>query len=130
MSTTTTRLCRRPSISDSLKLGCAGVEADSTDVNNPAFPAASQEVSCNVVERHRPRSALFVSNLDNAGRHAPTMQTFPLLRNKDGTVLSVDPTTDGALSRPRLLGPCLDVTVDSGREDDPGSDQSSVLVRS
>jgi len=40
------------------------------------------------------------------------MQTFPLLRNKDGTVLSVDPTTDGALSRPKLLGPCLDVNTD------------------
>src|SRR4029078_7535640 len=72
------------------------------------FPAATAEVSCRVVERHRARSQLFFSQRDDAGRHAPTMQTFPLLRDKDGTVLSVDPSSDGALTRPKLLGPCLD----------------------
>jgi hypothetical protein len=100
--------CRRPKDTDDFKLGCGSVNgmpiADSTN----RFPASSQEVSCKVVERHRPRSQLFISQVDQAGRHAPAMQTFPLLRDKDGTVLSVDPSADGALSRPKLLGPCLD----------------------
>jgi hypothetical protein len=106
--------CRRPLETDDLRLGCGA--ADGTQLSDTqaktAFPAASQEISCRVVERHRPRAAQYISNLDAAGRHAPAMQTFPLLRNKDGTVLSIDPTTEGALTRPKLLGPCLDVNPD------------------
>jgi hypothetical protein len=99
--------CRRPSATDATSLGCAGVVPDSNPAM-PSFPAASQEVSCRVVERHRQRSQFYITNLvDAAGHHAPSMQTFPLLHNKDGTVLSVDPSTDGAFTRPRLLGPCL-----------------------
>jgi hypothetical protein len=102
--------CRRPKDSDDVKLGCGSTNgvplADKTDL----FQATSQEVSCRVVERHRARSQLFFSQVDQTGRHAPAMQTFPLLRDKDGTVLSVDPATDGALARPKLLGPVLDST--------------------
>jgi hypothetical protein len=102
--------CRRPIDTDDVKLGCGSTNGMPHADKTGLFPAASQEVSCQVVERHRPRSQLFFSQVDVTGRHAPAMQTFPLLRDKDGTVLSVDPATDGALSRPKLLGPVLDPT--------------------
>jgi hypothetical protein len=105
--------CRRPKDTDDVKLGCGSTNgmplADKTNL----FPSSSLEVSCRVVERHRPRSQLFISQVDAAGRHAPAMQTFPLLRDKDGTVLSVDPSADAALTRPKLLGPCLDPSPNS-----------------
>src|SRR5690606_35707166 len=86
--------CRRPDSPLSL-LGCEG-EA-------PA-PFASREASCHIVERHRPRSAYYFSYDDDAGHHAPTMQSFPMLYGPDGALRGGEQARiEGEL--PRLLGP-------------------------
>lgn len=87
--------CRRPDAPLSM-LGCEGKE--------PA-PFASGEASCNVVERHRPRSAHYFSYDDAAGHHAPTMQSFPVLYGRDGTLRSGDQVAREEGELPRLLGP-------------------------
>lgn len=96
--------CRRPAASDDDALGCKGkLMLDSTHT----LFSASGEASCNVVERHRQRSFQFFANAPNAGLNAPALQTFPLLWDKTGTVLSTDPTRTESHERPKLLGPSM-----------------------
>jgi hypothetical protein len=98
--------CRRPQLTDDLTLGCSGQLATSlsTPIN---FQSSSKEVSCNVVERHRPRSNQYFTNNDLAGQHAPAMQGFPLLHDSDGTALSIDPMQRESVRRPKMLTPRL-----------------------
>jgi hypothetical protein len=100
--------CRRP-VPSATTLACGGAPViASTD---PAKNAVSNEVSCNVVERHRLRSSHFyANNSSTSGLHAPSMQNFPLLHDKDG---AVSQDTAGASRRPKMLGPLfVDVSVD------------------
>jgi hypothetical protein len=97
--------CRRPYDSDDSVLGCK--EDTFIPKGGAGLPSASQEVSCNIVERHRPRSATFFTNAAQAGRHAPAMQTYPALYDKDGTAVVSDPSLPEALKLPKLLGPKL-----------------------
>jgi len=104
------RPCRRPKISDDPNFGCDG----KLTIPKGGLPSASQEVSCRAVERHLLRSSQFVLNGARTGRHAPAMQAYPLLFDKDGTVLATDPARTEAISRPRLLGPSLaDIAPDA-----------------
>lgn len=81
-------------------------------VTGCAFPSGADwtngtgDVSCNVVERNRTRSGVVFNFDQNAGRHAPTMQTYPLLLAPDGTVLATD-QSDAGKDNPKLLGPSL-----------------------
>ncbi len=86
--------CRRPIYSSDTRLGC-----DGQALSRPLI-AASDEVSCRVVEPHKPRSAQIFADT-TAGNRSPTMQTAPILRNKDNGVLPFEAT------QPRLLGPYL-----------------------
>jgi hypothetical protein len=96
--------CRRPALSDDPALGCSGtLMLNSTKT----LFSASGEASCNVVERHRVRSNVFVAHDAAAGRHAPAMQTPPVLYDKTGSLLSTDPMRTEAQGRPRLLGPSM-----------------------
>ena len=95
--------CRRPRYSDDRALGCEG----NTPIPSTGLPSASQEASCKVVERHRPRSMNFFTNAERGGRHAPAMLTYPILYDKDGTALSADPTRPEARLLPKMLGPRL-----------------------
>ena len=95
--------CRRPRDSDDSTLGCDGT----VSIPSGGLPSASQEASCNVVERHRPRSLNYFTNAERGGRHAPAMLSHPVLYEKDGTVLSADPTRAEAKLLPRMLGPEL-----------------------
>jgi len=94
--------CRRPRFSDDDALGC-----NDTMLPIGGLPSASQEVSCNVIERHRVRSANFFTNVEKAGRRAPAMLTFPILYDKDGTALGSDPSRPETRTLPKLLGPQL-----------------------
>jgi len=96
--------CRRPAASDDDALGCAGtiIDLDATHT----LPSASTEASCKVVEPHRPRSSQYFVN-STAGQHAPALQGFPLLYDKEGTVLTTDPARPESAQRPKLLGPSL-----------------------
>jgi hypothetical protein len=96
--------CRRPRYTDDDALGCY----KNTPVPVSGLPSASQEASCQVIERHRVRSMNFFSNAEKAGRHAPAMLTYPLLYDKDGTALSSDPTRPETQNLPKLLGPAID----------------------
>ncbi|MCC6559053.1 MAG: thrombospondin type 3 repeat-containing protein [Polyangiaceae bacterium] len=93
------------------KEGPAGEEAqpdsDGDDIgdacDNPTDPAdpekvlalaTSNEASCNVVIPHTRRSASYVISNDKAGRHEPGLQTFPILADRNGTVISItDPAS-------------------------------------
>jgi hypothetical protein len=96
--------CRRPRYSDDLALGCL---RNRTPPPTPAsgLPSASQEASCKVVERHRPRSMNYFTNAERGGRHAPAMQTYPILYETDGTALSSDPSRSEGVLLPKMLGP-------------------------
>ena len=95
---------RRPQGTDDSRLGCSGAG----DVTVNSFPSASQEASCRVVERNRPRSQGYVTNVSPLA-NAPAMQAFPVLHLADATVISVDPTNNNTdvATRPNLLGPLL-----------------------
>jgi hypothetical protein len=100
--------CRR-ALLNAAPLACqAAVPLASLD---PAKNSASAEASCNVVERHRIRSAFFyANNASTSGTHAPTLQNFPLLHGPDGAVLMTDLSR-----RPKLLGPVFpDLDVPAG----------------
>ena len=105
--------CRRPAVSDDRALGCPDVIKGlsfSTPLPSAAQSSAAPdetEASCNVVEPHRIRSGQFFANATNAGRHAPAMQSFPLLFDAQGTVLPNDRTRPESVKWPRLLGPSL-----------------------
>ena len=103
--------CRRPRFSDDEALGCSEMSVPAN-----GWPSASQEASCKVVEPHRLRSANFLTNADQGGRHAPAMQTFPALFEKDGTALGSDPSRPETANLPKLLGPEL-----KKEEHDPAS---------
>ncbi len=102
--------CRRPRLTDEKALGCEGRPIASGDL-----PSASNEASCNVVERHRQRSTYYFINSDRAGRHAPAMQTYPVLFERDGTALTIDPSRPATLNLPKLLGPALDAQSEEAR---------------
>jgi hypothetical protein len=104
--------CRRPRYSDDSALGCTETVTIPLDTG---LPSASQEISCNVVERHRPRSLNFVTNADRGGRRAPAMVNFPVLYDKDGTALSNDPTRPGVELLPKLLGPSTEALDEGSR---------------
>jgi hypothetical protein len=99
--------CRRPDQTDDVILGCTGTKPPPAP-NPPGYLSASQEVSCKVVERHRPRSNQYFTNVVAAGQHAPAMQGLPLLHDKDGTALSIDPARIEARQRPEMLSPRLE----------------------
>jgi hypothetical protein len=107
--------CRRPiQAAEPLACGLAPVLANP----DPAANAASSEVSCNVVERHRIRSGyFFANNSSTSGLHAPAMQNFPLLHDKDG---AVSQDTGGARRRPKMLGPVF-LDVDTDDPENPGA---------
>jgi hypothetical protein len=107
--------CRRPRYSDDEALGCSDMQPPPN-----GWPSASQEASCKVVEPHRLRSANFLTNADQGGRHAPAMQTFPALFEKDGTALGSDPSRPETANLPKLLGPELNAP-----QKDPAHDQAS-----
>jgi DNA-binding beta-propeller fold protein YncE len=101
--------CRRPQASDAEQLGCKGAP-----LPVGGYPAASNESSCRMVEPHRVRAARYFvggSGLQNA----PMMQFVPLLRNADGTVLSVDTAQPAYTTRPRMLGPNFEGSDDDKR---------------
>jgi hypothetical protein len=102
--------CRRPQWSDATQLGCSG---QVLSVDAASYPAASDEVSCRVVQPHRVRAARYFTNGGDI-RNAPLMQSVPLLYDADGTVLSVDPDLGGN-DRPRMLGPNLETSPDDKR---------------
>jgi hypothetical protein len=109
--------CRRPKASDSVFLGCPGKRPDVTDPSaTPPFPAATDESSCNVVERHHKRSAPYIINSNAVGNHSPALQTLPIFHDKDGTTISGE-----GVNRPKLLGPLL-VTKGSNGETIAASD--------
>jgi hypothetical protein len=96
--------CRRPRLSDDPALGCGR----NVTVPVTGLLSTSQEVSCNVVQRHRQRSAAYFTNVDQAGRHSPALLTFPILYDKDGTAIVSDPMRpETAKLLPKLLGPAL-----------------------
>jgi hypothetical protein len=108
--------CRRPFATDALAIGCGGrtdIVGGTPGTSGPTYPAASQESSCNVVERHRPRSNQYFSNATLAGQHAPAMQGFPLLHDKDGTALGIDPILPESQQRPKMLTPLFDPPLSS-----------------
>jgi hypothetical protein len=49
----------------------------------------------------------YFANAPNVGLHAPAMQSFPLLYDDQGTVLSNDRMRADSVTHPRLLGPSL-----------------------
>ncbi|HEU4410888.1 MAG TPA: hypothetical protein VFS43_36890 [Polyangiaceae bacterium] len=66
---------------------------------------ASNELSCNVVERHELRSGFFFANKSATGLHAPTFQSYPIL-SFNGASLRTD-ATEEAGPNPKLLGPAV-----------------------
>lgn len=102
--------CRRPITSNSASTedfrGCAG---------DPEFPeyytenftpdgprTVSGEASCNVVQRHRARSANLVITSPELGVRAPALRGFPQLEAVAGGTLPTGPTDEGQL-QPKLL---------------------------
>lgn len=79
--------CRGPQ-NQTPQAGCDGTE---TGLNT------SGEATCNAVEPHQPRSAFYVLTNEEAGRHQPGIQSFPVLSLEDGSV-----TTDGPALRAPL----------------------------
>lgn len=71
--------CRGPT-NNLDQLGCPGPIS-------PTPLARSAETSCNIVEPHTPRSALYSATNDYVGRHAPGVQTFPILADSTGTII-------------------------------------------
>ena len=72
--------CRGPSDHGAL-FGC-------TDEKSDLF--TSDEVSCNVVERHAPRAGLYDITSDAAGHHEPALALFPVLSDPSGAVHPID----------------------------------------
>ncbi|HVW25966.1 MAG TPA: hypothetical protein VHC69_11400 [Polyangiaceae bacterium] len=66
-------------------------------------PTVTDEVSCNVVETNRERSAAAIRNDVTLGVHAPSLITFPTLVSDQGRSLPTNGTPDG-LKNPRMLG--------------------------
>jgi hypothetical protein len=99
--------CRRPRYTDDEAVGCPEVIPPGPLVAGGGLPSSSQEASCKVFERHRPRSASFFTNADLAGRHAPAMQNYPILYDKDGSAIVSDPSRPATALLPKVLGPQL-----------------------
>ncbi len=74
--------CRGP-IDQSKNLGCGAASGSGL--------VTSKEQSCNVVELNAPRSANYIVSDDNAGRHLPGITTFPLLYDKNATLVETSP---------------------------------------
>jgi hypothetical protein len=102
--------CRRPALANASDTpdfqGCAGDPAGipyfTDDRRESGQPTVSDEATCNVVEPHRMRSAKPLATRDNIGVHAPSLRTYPSLRNKDGRGLSSS-QSEQAAANPRLL---------------------------
>jgi len=81
--------------------GCAGdpqsIDSYQTGSGSNATPTVSDEASCNVVERHRTRSANFVLEDSTTGVRAPALRSYPRLHTPQGSV-----PPEGV--PPRLLG--------------------------
>jgi hypothetical protein len=95
--------CRRPRYTNTSAeadfRGCANDQFDEL-VTSADTPTVSDELSCNIVERHRTRAASYFRASGGGG--APFLRSFPQLRAGDGTSLAVD-RTDRGQRHPRLL---------------------------
>ncbi|MBN2193150.1 MAG: hypothetical protein JW751_10070 [Polyangiaceae bacterium] len=65
-------------------------------------PTVTGEVSCNIVQAHRPRLARPFASTSEAAVSAPSLRTFPQLRSGTGSSLATSQTADG-LANPKLL---------------------------
>ncbi|HVU01798.1 MAG TPA: hypothetical protein VHE30_08600 [Polyangiaceae bacterium] len=91
--------------------GCAPEsEDDERDYPASSFPVppdpntrVTNELSCEIVEPHRPRSATLALNDSDRGNRAPALRTRPKLIDVTGRSLGVD-TTDEGKKHPHLLG--------------------------
>lgn len=103
--------------------GCANDPYDEDLLRDRSgTPTVSDELSCNIVVPHRARAASFIN--DDPGGSAPFLRTFPQLRSRDGTSLSVD-TTERGRNSPRLIGVNFSEGSGEGRS---SSGDAQVLV--
>jgi hypothetical protein len=91
------------------------------------------EPSCNIVEPLTPRSGSYLLSNDTTGRHLPGLTTFPLLYDKNSTLVDVDAntarlhaTTDGAVVA--VNGKLLTPASDGLLLDDSNSPQNGVIL--
>lgn len=92
--------CRRPTTANLSSTpdfrGCAGDELAGPYVARNGTPLTTDELSCRVVEPHRPRSARLVLNNSIAGIRAPSLRTLPQFQLPPGQTAVPE-------ERPRLL---------------------------
>lgn len=97
--------CRRPAAVNPQdtedKRGCRGDAWDEPLLDEDGNPTVTDEVSCQIVQPHRVRSARLAAH--RSGGAAAALRYFPRLRADDGTSLSVDQTSQGR-RYPHLLG--------------------------
>lgn len=97
--------CRRPVEANSSSTpdfrGCANdpqsIKSYQVTSDGNATPTVSDEASCNVVERHRTRSASFVLADSSSGVRAPALRSYPKLQRPQGSA-----PAEGA--PPKMLG--------------------------
>lgn len=65
--------------------------------------ASTQEVSCNIVEPNSPRSAQYAVSSEKAGRHAPGLQSLPLLYDRSGSMVASDADASSRGTMPFLV---------------------------
>lgn len=91
--------CRRPTTGNLSSVpdfrGCANDALASyikpATETSAAVPTVTGEVSCNVIEAHRPRAAQLAISSDTNGLRAPTLRSFPQFSNPDpSTVVPVE----------------------------------------
>jgi hypothetical protein len=99
--------CRRPIEPNAAAVedfrGCAGDPAGVTSFEDASGKrTVSDEQSCNVVERNRPRSGRIMINSSQFGVNAPAIRSYPRLHKSDGSSLPTDQSEDGH-KNPKLL---------------------------
>lgn len=83
---------------------------------------SSAEYSCRVVEPHTPRDSVYVIDADAAGNHGPGLTVFPLLFDKNGSLISPDDATQPRMraTLPKVgageTAPTLDVSIGGNKE--------------
>jgi hypothetical protein len=104
--------CRRPSVKNTETVeenfrGCApdnvNFDAFTKDGLVGSVPTVTDEVSCQVVQRHRARSSNLVLTNSNFGPRAPSIRVLPRLIDKDGRGLLTDESDTGR-EHPKMLG--------------------------
>jgi hypothetical protein len=99
--------CRRPELANPGPVpnfqGCSGdLDLPSGYVLGDGTPTVSNEISCNVVEPQRVRSAHLMVSSAQSGVNAPALRTFPQLRSDNGNSLPTDRSAE-AQRYPRVL---------------------------